>query len=90
MLSGAGHEQNPNAAAISPRPPRTQSYIPYIPYINRGKTGYRWLRRFQEEGLRELVDRPRRPEHSPHRTDPALEAVAALPLRRTHCPNLPH
>lgn len=29
------------------------------------KTGYKWLRRFQEEDLRGLVNRPRRPEHSP-------------------------
>ena len=47
------------------------------------KTGYKWLRRFQEEGLRGLVDRPRRPEHSPHRTDPALEAVVVA-LRERH------
>lgn len=47
------------------------------------KTGYKWLRRFQEEGLRGLVDRPRRPEHSPHRTDPALEA-AVVALRERH------
>ena len=25
VLSGAGHEQNPKAAAVSPRPPRTHS-----------------------------------------------------------------
>ena len=47
------------------------------------KTGYKWLTRFQEEGLRGLVDRPRRPEHSPHRTDPALEA-AVVALRERH------
>lgn len=47
------------------------------------KTGYKWLRRFQEEGLRGLVDRPRRPEYSPHRTDPALEA-AVVALRERH------
>lgn len=51
------------------------------------KTGYKWLRRFQEEGLRGLVDRPRRPEHSPHRTDPALEAEGeASGLGRAEAP----
>ncbi len=47
------------------------------------KTGYKWVRRFGEAGGLGLVDRSRRPRHSPHRTRPALEA-AVLALRAVH------
>ena len=44
-------------------------------------TGYKWWRRFCEEGLDGLVDRSSRPRRCPHRTSPALEAQIAE-LRR--------
>ncbi len=45
------------------------------------RTGYKWLRRFQEEGTDGLCDRSHRPHHSPHCTDAAIEAqVVALRL----------
>ena len=44
-------------------------------------TGYKWWRRFCEEGLEGLVDRSSRPRRCPHRTSPALEAQIAE-LRR--------
>ena len=37
------------------------------------KTGYKWRQRYQESGAPGLVDRSRRPRHSPGRTDPAVE-----------------
>ncbi len=43
------------------------------------KTGYKWLRRFQQEALPGLADRSRRPQHSPARLSPAVEAqIVAL------------
>jgi transposase InsO family protein len=44
------------------------------------KTLYRWLPRYQAEGAAGLVDRSHRPQHSPGRTDEALEA-AVLAVR---------
>lgn len=45
-------------------------------------TGYRWLRRFQEEGrFGSLRERSRRPKHSPNKTDSVLER-RVLELRR--------
>jgi transposase InsO family protein len=38
------------------------------------KTGYKWLKRFQEEGEAGLAERSRRPDTSPHRTPPEVEA----------------
>jgi len=38
-------------------------------------TAYKWLARFRAEGSAGLVDRSSRPRTSPHRTDPATEAV---------------
>ncbi|MDP1579481.1 MAG: leucine zipper domain-containing protein [Candidatus Didemnitutus sp.] len=32
------------------------------------KTGYKWLRRYQQEGVRGLQCRSRRPRHCPHHT----------------------
>jgi len=37
------------------------------------KTGYKWLKRFQEGGKAALVDRPRRPHHSPNKTPTVIE-----------------
>ncbi|MGZ4633390.1 MAG: IS481 family transposase [Actinomycetes bacterium] len=37
-------------------------------------TGYKWLKRFHEEGLSGLLDRPSRAHRQPHRTSPVLEA----------------
>lgn len=43
------------------------------------KTGYKWLNRYQSDGLGGLQERPRRPHHSPRHTDEAIEqAVIAL------------
>ena len=36
------------------------------------KTGYKWLRRFDEGGEDSLSDRPRRPHHNPNRTSPEV------------------
>ncbi len=47
------------------------------------KTGYKWLSRFQADGLTGLHDRSRRPAHSPHRTPPTLER-AVLAVRSDH------
>jgi transposase InsO family protein len=40
-------------------------------------TGYKWLRRYQEEGVAGLVEQNRRPHVSPRQTDAALEALVA-------------
>jgi transposase InsO family protein len=37
------------------------------------KTGYKWRRRYRESGAGGLADRSRRPEHSPRRSEPAIE-----------------
>ena len=47
------------------------------------KTGYKWLRRFEEEGREGLADRSRRPHRSPRAT-PAHQVEAILALRRRH------
>jgi transposase-like protein len=44
-------------------------------------TGYKWWKRFCEEGIEGLVDRSSCPRHCPHRTSSALEAQIAE-LRR--------
>ncbi|MDT4839955.1 IS481 family transposase ISEc19 [compost metagenome] len=38
------------------------------------KTAYKWLKRYREEGEAGLLERSRRPLHSPRRSDEALEA----------------
>jgi transposase InsO family protein len=38
------------------------------------KTGYKWRRRYREKGVAGLADRSRRPQHSPRRSHPAIEA----------------
>jgi len=47
------------------------------------KTAYKWLARYQAEGVRGLQDRSRRPHHSPLATEPDLIA-ALVALRRRH------
>ena len=46
-------------------------------------TAYKWLTRFQRDGLPGLVDRSRRPHRSPLRTTAEVEAVI-LALRDAH------
>jgi transposase InsO family protein len=47
------------------------------------KTGYTWLRRFQAGGVAALAERPRRPQRSPQRPEPAMEA-AIVAVRDAH------
>lgn len=47
------------------------------------KTAYKWLGRFLEGGREQLVDRSRRPHHSPQETSPAVQQ-AVVDLRRAH------
>jgi putative transposase len=47
------------------------------------KTGYKWLERYDADGVDGVRDRSRRPHHSPHATDPAL-IDALLAQRRRH------
>src|ERR1041385_1716191 len=46
-------------------------------------TAYKWLDRFQNQGVTGLTDRSRRPHRSPGKTVPLLED-AVLGLRRQH------
>lgn len=46
-------------------------------------TGYKWVRRFHQEGAVGLADRSRRPAQSPGRTAPDVEAVVVA-LRQEH------
>lgn len=46
-------------------------------------TAYKWLHRFEAQGLSGLQDLSRRPHHSPGRTTPELE-TAVINLRRKH------
>lgn len=54
-------------------------------YGIRPKTGYKWLRRFEAEGVLGLAERSRRPHHSPTAT--ARESVAALVELRSRYPH---
>jgi len=47
------------------------------------KTGYKWLTRFTTNGVRSLVERSRRPHHSPTQTPPWL-VDALLTARQRH------
>lgn len=47
------------------------------------QTGYVWLRRFESDGMSGLVDRSRRPLHSPTGTDPVMEELV-VELRQEH------
>jgi transposase InsO family protein len=44
---------------------------------------YRWMRRYEDDGLPALGDRSHRPHSCPHQLSPTLEA-AVLEMRRTH------
>jgi transposase InsO family protein len=46
------------------------------------KTGYKWLDRYDAEGAPGLLDRSRRPHHSPHATDPELVEVLVAQRQR--------
>jgi len=47
------------------------------------RTGYKWVERYEAEGVPGLADRSRRPHHSPQATDPAL-VKALVELRQRH------
>lgn len=47
------------------------------------KTGYKWLRRYGEEGESGLSDRSRRPHHSPKQTSTSIE-TRVLGVRQKH------
>lgn len=47
------------------------------------KTGYKWIRRYQEQGETGLQDRSRRPHRSPRQTEDRLEQ-AVLSVRAAH------
>ena len=47
------------------------------------KTGYKWLRRYQEEGESGLADRSRRPHHSPRHSPAGVEAIVVA-MREKH------
>lgn len=47
------------------------------------RTGYKWIKRFQELGVVGLIDRSRQPRRSPHKSNPVVEE-AVLKVRRTH------
>jgi len=47
------------------------------------KTGYKWLARFQEQGLEGLADHSRAPQSCPHRT-PAATETALLAAKQAH------
>ena len=42
------------------------------------KTGYKWLRRYQQEGLEGLFERSRRPDHSPNKTPEQIPAASTI------------
>jgi transposase InsO family protein len=47
------------------------------------RTGYKWLKRYREQGGSGLYERSRRPQHSPQQSSPAREA-AVLDVRQAH------
>ena len=67
-------------AAIRPDRNMTQLCLAYG--ISR-KTGYKWLKRYQQAGEVGLQERSRRPKHSPEQTSPEVE-LEVLALRRKH------
>ena len=62
--------------------PRGMSHLCWVFRISR-KTGYKWVARFEREGLRGLRHRPRRPHHCPRQI--SAEWLARIRrLRRRH------
>jgi transposase len=47
------------------------------------KTGYKWLKRYEQGGESGLADHSRRPRHSPRQTEAGIEAQV-LEVRRQH------
>lgn len=47
------------------------------------KTGYKWLKRYRDEGLNGLADQSRRPQHSPSHTPSEVEQVI-VEARQAH------
>lgn len=47
------------------------------------RTGYKWIKRYQEQGEVGLYERSRRPQHSPHKSSSVIEEVV-LKVRRAH------
>src|SRR5688572_8731067 len=47
------------------------------------KTGYKWVKRYQQQGLEGLQDRSRRPRQSPQRSGEAIEQKV-LSVRDQH------
>lgn len=47
------------------------------------RTGYKWIRRFEDEGRAGLADRSHAPHHSPHRISPRMAALI-LEAKRSH------
>ena len=47
------------------------------------RTGYKWIRRYKEQGESGLYERSRRPRHSPGKSNPQVEA-AVLQVRSKH------
>ena len=47
------------------------------------KTGYKWIRRYEEEGLEGLADRSRRPHSCPHKTAEDIEQLIVA-CRKKH------
>lgn len=47
------------------------------------RTGYKWIKRYQEEGETGLYDHSRRPKHSPRKSNVVIEE-AVLKVRRAH------
>jgi len=47
------------------------------------RTGYKWIKRYREEGENGLYDRSRRPHHSPLKSSSVIEE-AVLKVRRAH------
>lgn len=47
------------------------------------KTAYKWLQRYREQGEEGLQDRSRRPQHTPRRTPPEVEALVVA-VRQAH------
>jgi len=47
------------------------------------KTAYKWIKRYQDGGVEDLIDRSRRPLHSPMKSNPEVEKVV-VEMRQEH------